>query len=342
MVLASGQIVDTIRQFGAIEADFATSDVMVVGNILHSLVNTISKSSAEAKTTIAKENFIRDQIGYLQWAGIEIRSRDKGCILRFFKLAIIPILLHYNIDLQFIVDNSLNCSSCAETNTIHRQQWEFLSLKKTSVEDVLGDVLADLFGQTLQKKVCPRCSDEGLHYTSLSIINCPKHLFVYCEPTEAIEQNVFKLTPHVDIYKIISSNITFTRSYSRYTLQSFITFYKKNDVHHYFTFARQKEDWFCLDDMNVKVVSSSSLFQNPAKCQPIVLAHYIRPSETDVFSVALFNVFTNFSQQKPTLPSTLSLNAAASYFAQNNPLGHNSLNLVVIKRLSCASCKRGM
>jgi len=168
------------------------------------------------------------------------------------------------------------------------------------------------------------------------------HLFVYCESTATSEQNVFKLTPHIDISKIISSNVTFTRSYSLYTLQSFITFGKtKNGFRHYFAFARYKDDWFKLDDMNVKLVASSSIFQDEAKCQPIILAHYVRPSETDVFSTALFNVFTNFCPDKPTLPPTLSLHDAANYFAQRNLYQQNLLNLVVIKRFYCASCKRG-
>jgi hypothetical protein len=343
MVLASGQIVGKIRHFYHVGADPTDSDaISIVGMLLANMVNKIDSDSAEGKKAIVKDISISSDMTYLRWAGIDISYRDKDCVFKFFNVGIVPLLLHYDIDLQFTIDNSLKCSSCAKISIIQRQTWNFLLVQRTNVEDSLDDVLAELFGEMLEKKACPNCCDEGPHYISLSIINCPKHLFIRCAPPEGFEQNMFQLTPHIDISKIISSHVPFTHSYSHYTLQSFITFYKKKDFHHFFTYVRRKGDWFILDDMDAKIISPSSIFQNQAKYQPIVLAHYIRPSETDVFSAALFNIFTNFSQQKPTLTPTLSLNDAMNYFAKNNLFQTNPLNVVIIKYLKCTKCERGI
>ncbi|CAF4930567.1 unnamed protein product, partial [Rotaria sp. Silwood2] len=61
------------------------------------------------------------------------------------------------------------------------------------------------------------------------------------------------------------------------------------------TYARSKQDWYCLNDTNITLVKSSSIFEDQAKDQPVMMAHFTRPSELDVFSSALWNVFTNFS-----------------------------------------------
>jgi hypothetical protein len=295
----------------------------------------------DVSRAIIKNEYISQQIGYIQWAGFKTHSRDINCVINFFSSAIVPTLLFHNTDLRFTIENLMECSSCAEFSIITRQSLNFLVVQQTGVQGSLDTVMADLFGRTVEKKVCPKCSDEGLHYNSLSIIHCPKHMFVRCEPTSTLDQKVFELTPHIDISKIISSTISFTSSYSRYTLQSFITFYEKNEARRYFTYARHKDDWYCINNMDVKLVTSSSIFQDETKCRPIVLAHYVRPSETDVFSMALFNVFTNFSPQKPTLPPTLSLNDASNYFAKNNIFNHNPLNLIIVKRFDCSKCRKG-
>ena len=110
------------------------------------------------------------------------------------------------------------------------------------MEDVLDNIIAELFGKTLQNQKCSKCFDNGQHYTSLSITNCPKHLFVRSQLVGTTVQNAFILTPHVNISKIISKNIIYTRSYSIYTLRSFITFYEKKKERQYITYARKKQD----------------------------------------------------------------------------------------------------
>ncbi|CAF4155274.1 unnamed protein product, partial [Rotaria magnacalcarata] len=116
-----------------------------------------------------------------------------------------------------------------------------------------------------------------------------------------------KLTTHVDFAQIISRNVACTRSYSRYTLQSFIVFHDEDDDGHYMTFAQHKGDWYRLNDMNITIVRASTVFDDQLKNEPVMLAHFTRPSEIDIFSIALWNIFTNFAPTTTTLPSNLSL-----------------------------------
>lgn len=341
MLLASGHIVETVRRFGPVEADLATTRVMVIGNILNDLVNRHIKFHTEASKTIVKQNYINENIGYLRYSGIDIRTGQNNCLFDFFQSAIIPTLLFYNIDLQYVINISIECSSCKEISIVSEQTWDYLLVHQTADEATLDNVVQDLFGPTLQKKLCPKCLNNNQHQTSLSIMNCPKDLFIRFDPIVSAGQKRPKLTTHVDFANIISTNITYTRSYSRYTLQSFIVFNGKDDNGHYMTYARHKDDWYCLNDMNVDVVRSSSLFGDQAVSQPVMLAHFTRPSEIDVFSLALWNVFTNFSSLNFTLPPSLSLNDAAIFFSKRHIIENNPLNLLCMKLFECPICKRG-
>lgn len=93
--------------------------------------------------------------------------------------------------------------------------------------------------------------------------------------------------------------------------------------------------------MNITLIKSSSLFGDRAERQPVVFAHFIRPSNVDTFSNALWNVFTNFSHCNIELPPILSLNDAAALFSKKNIIANNPLNLTVIKRFDCRKCEKG-
>ncbi|CAF4791551.1 unnamed protein product, partial [Rotaria socialis] len=181
---------------------------------------------------------------------------------------------------------------------------------------------------------------NDLHPTSISILNCPKHLFVHLDPHVTNDTKRPKLTTHVDFGKILSNNVIYTRSYSRYTLQSFIVIDGKDNTAHNMTYARSKQDWYCLNDTNITLVKSSSIFGDQAKHQPVMMAHLTRPSDIDVFSIALWNVFTNFSPINISLTPNLSLNDAVNYFAKYNLIENNPLSLVVVKFLNCSICKK--
>ncbi|CAF1364689.1 unnamed protein product [Adineta steineri] len=339
MVFASRNLVETITQFGSIPASASVSDaITVTGSILHSFVT--KSSYVEGKDAVVVAESIGQLLGHLRWAGVKICSRDNECVFKFFVTAIVSTLLYYKVDLQFTLNTSMECSSCGISSIITTQICDFLLLQKIGTEDILDNVVADLFGRTLQKYTCPECSDEGPHYSSMILSNCSKHFFVRPQSAGATAHNVFRLTPRINISKIISNKIIHTSSYARYTLQSFITFYEKNKDRQYVTYTRKKEGWFRLDDMDVKVITSTSIFQDEFKCLPVVLAHYIRPSETDVFSTTLFNVLTNFSRPQPVLLPTLSLNDAVNYFVQKNIIENNPLTLVVVKYYNCAFCKK--
>ncbi|CAF4905381.1 unnamed protein product, partial [Rotaria magnacalcarata] len=48
------------------------------------------------------------------------------------------------------------------------------------------------------------------------------------------------------------------------------------------TYARSKQHWYCLNDTNITLVKSSSIFGDQAKHQPVMMAHLTRPSDIDV------------------------------------------------------------
>ncbi|CAF3132203.1 unnamed protein product [Rotaria sp. Silwood2] len=87
--------------------------------------------------------------------------------------------------------------------------------------------------------------------------------------------------------------------------------------------------------MDKIIVRSSSLFGDQAESQPIVIPHFTRPSNINVFSLALWNVFTNYSSINLTLPSNLCLNDAVNYFVKHFLIDDNPLNFVVIKFYQC-------
>jgi hypothetical protein len=341
MILASGHIVAKIGAVGLIHADTATSVVMVNSNLLYALVNK-HKRSTEKGRTIVEQSCIDDHIGYLRWAGINIRPGKNNCVFDFFHSAIAPTLEFYDIDFSFVIAVSIECCSCEKVNTVERQTWDCLLVSQATVQDNLENVMAELFGPTLQRKICPECFNDGPHRTSLSLMNCPKNLFVRFHPTTTTGHINHKLSCHVDFTKILSKKIISTRSYSRYTLQSFITHNGTDDNGHYVTFARKKSDWYRLDDMNISLMKPSSLFNDPAERPPVVLAHFTRPSNIDIFSTALWNVFTNFARCNLVFPSNVSLNDAASYFAKHKIIENNPLNFMAVKRFDCPICKRGI
>lgn len=339
MILVSGDIAKAFCDQQSIGSINTPSKIMITSIILCHLVEKTDRT--DPNRAIVKEQYIKDQLGYLGWANVQILSHHSDCVFQFFNTAIAETLAYYNIDLNIAIETLVECSSCGELSIINPSITNCLAVIESHVNDTLDVVVAELFKDTEPKCVCPKCFIESTHKKTMLIGSCPKHLFVYCHLPAASNTSLFKLTPHVNISQIITDNVIYTNSYSRYTLQAFITFNEKNNTRHYFTYARYKEDWYCINDMDVKVVQSASIFGDENKRLPIVLAHYTRPSETDVFSTALFNIFSNFSPQKISLPPTLSLNEAVNYFAKNNIFNYNPLNLAVLKYLDCSKCKKG-
>ncbi|CAF3760562.1 unnamed protein product, partial [Rotaria sp. Silwood1] len=253
--------------------------------------------------------------------------------------SIVPMLLFYDIDFQYVLDKSMQCSSCKKLISITQQTWDYLLVNQTTNEETIDSIMTDLFGPVLAMQLCLNCLKNDLHPTSMSILNCPKHLFLQFDPRVTNNRKRPKLTAHVDFAKILSNNVICTRSYSCYTLQSFIVFNGTDDNGHYMTYARFKQDWYCLNDTDITLVKSSSIFEDHAKDHSVMMAHFTRPSEIDVFSSALWNVFTNFSPINVSLTPHLSLNDAANYFAKHYLIENNPLNLVVIKVFNCSICK---
>ena len=172
--------------------------------------------------------------------------------------------------------------------------------------------MADLFGPVLDMQLCLTCLKNDLHPTSMSILNCPKHMFLRFDSFVAENRKRPKLTTHVDFAKILSTNVICTRSYSRYTLQSFIVFNGTDNHGYYMTYARFKQDWYCLNDTNMTLVKSSSIFED----QSVMMAHFTRPCELDVFSSALWKVFTDFSPIKYIINITFIIECCCKLFCK--------------------------
>ena len=60
-------------------------------------------------------------------------------------------------------------------------------------------------------------------------------------------------------------------------------------------------------------MKASSIFEDQAKDLSVMMAHLTRSCELDVFSSALWSVFTNFSPINVSLPPHLCSNDAANY-----------------------------
>ena len=341
MLLATGHIVDTIRRLGQIDEDRASNRVLVIGSLLF---HTLKRYDNHVKTQddiIVNEKYMKDIIGYLAFAGLKVEPGRRAYVLEFFDSAIAPLLRFYGLQFETVIDAQIECSSCKDTSTYLKHNWNCIFMPQAASEDAFDKVLEELFSRTPVKKICPKCAHDGDHQGFFSLMNCPKDLFVGYDPTNTPGQKRHTLTTHVDLTRSMSRNIVFTRSYSRYTLQSFITFHGKDNAGHFMTYAQQKGEWFRLNDMSVTPVAHSSLFGEQAETQPIVLAHFVRPSITDVFSIALWNVFTNFSPVNAVLPPTLSLNDAADYFSRTELIGDTLLDFIVLKWFACTICRTG-
>ncbi|CAF1412635.1 unnamed protein product [Adineta ricciae] len=341
MILASGNITQAIERIGYIEGDFVSTKVLSMVNMLNTLVNKQARQGNDDERRVVKQNMISEHLLHLRWAGINIRPGLFNCVFDFFEAAIIDVLEFYDIDFNFVLDIFIECSSCKKVSSIDRHTWSYLLVTEPIVEERLEDVMANVFGETLGKKTCPQCLKDDLHTTSMSMLNCPKNLFIRFHASTTTEHDNHVMESHVDFTKLVSKNVIFTRSYARYTLQSFITFTGKDGTGHYVIYVRRKDDWYRLNDTNITLIKSSSLFGDRADRQPVVFAHFTRPSNIDIFSKALWNVFTNFSPCNIQLLPTISLNDAIAYYSKQDILNKNLLNFAVAKRFYCPNCRKG-
>ena len=340
MILSSGQIVEAITRMGYVDGDLVPSVVMVICNYLHALT-TKHKNHTKKGKTIVDQSFISDHLGYLQWAGVKINLRRYNCVYDFFLAAIVPSLEYYDINFNFNINISMKCSSCNKVSMLSTQTWNHLLITTSTVNNDLADILANLYAPTDQNEQCPQCTYAGNQQVSLAIAKFPKQLFIRFHATTTTGHNGHKLSPHIDFFKVISDHIVYTRSYCRYTLQSFIVFTGQDDAGHYYTIANRNKEWYKLDDDKISILPTRAVFGSHEDRPPAIFALYTRPSNKDVFSIAMWNVFTNFEQCTLTLPPMLSLNDAIDYFAKHDPLNNNPINFAVLKQFQCSYCKKG-
>ncbi|CAF1437308.1 unnamed protein product [Adineta ricciae] len=321
MILSSRQIVEAIIRMGPVNADVEPWVVMVVANILHSLMNK-HKSRNKIGKTIVDQKFISEQLLHLVSAGVNIRIGKYNCMVDFFLAAIIPSLGFSGIDFQSNINISLQCRTCNKKSIISTEIWDYILVTTSTVHDILANILTEVFASAPHNTECPQCTHNDSQPVSLEIAKFPKHVFVRFHATT---------TQH-------SEHIVCTRSYCRYTLQSFVVFTGRDGEGHYYTLANRKNEWYKLDDDKITILPQRTIFDQQSDRPPAVLAHYTRPSNKDVFSIALWNVFTNFTRCSMTLPPNLSLNDAADYFAKHDSLNNNPMNFAILKQFNCSHC----
>ena len=318
-----------------------STSIITITSVLQRLIKRQEKENAPPERTIVKSPYILEHINYLRVDGLNIRSGRQNCLFDFFEAAIVPTLSYHEIEFKLMMEVNLECSSCMQVSRVDEHWWNYLLIPQISSEDNLENVIFNLFGATAQKKTCPKCSDGADHQTSLSLATCPRNLFLRFDPIIVTGKKRVNLMRHIDLTKIVSDKIIHTSSYGRYTLQSFIIFNGSDDKGHFVTFTQKKGEWYRLDDLDISLVQPSNLFDNADHPPPVLLAHYIRPLDDDIFSVALWNVFTNFSPLDQTPPASLSLNDEVMLFGKSGLVKDNPMNLIVIKYLLCPRCKTG-
>lgn len=342
MLLASGNIVDTFRRSDGIDIDLMSITVTTITSMLSNLIKRQDKPDRSDERSIVKNSYIMDHINYLRSAGHNFCFGTQNCLFDFFHSAIVPNLLHHEIEHQVIMEAEIECSVCKQRSTEDRQYWEYILVPQISFDNSVERTIVDLFHSTLKKTICPKCSHNGDQHYSLSIVSFPRNLFLRFDPQVTSGNKRTRLMNHIDLAKIISKKIVNTPSYAQYTLQSFVVFYGSDAKGHFVTYAQKQGEWYRLDDMNISLVQSSTVFGDQNDPQPVILAHYSRPLNEDIFSIALWNVLTNFDSPNRMLPPTLSLNDAVTLFAKTNIIQNNPLNLVVIKSLACCRCRAGI
>ena len=340
MILSSGNIVEAITRTDRVDGDLTSSIIMFVCSYLNSLSEKHKRLTEEART-IVDQKFISEHIGFFIWAGVKIRLRKYNSVFEFFQAAIVPALKHYGIDFTFHLNMNMHCNSCKKSSIISTQTWDYLLILFASVDNNFVDILCEMYGPTPQNSRCSMCLFNGLQEVSLSIAKFPKHLFVRFHATTTTGNKQHKLSPHIDLWPITSDHVVFTRSYCRYTLQSFTVFTGEDDAGHYYTIANRNNEWYKLDDDKISIIPADTIFGSREDRPPAMFALYTRPSNKDVFSTALWNIFTNFTQCTVTLPPLLSLNDAVDYFAKYNVLNKNLLNFAVLKQFQCSHCNKG-
>ncbi|CAF3639113.1 unnamed protein product [Rotaria sp. Silwood1] len=339
MLLASGHLVQTVRRVGLMDNDLTPDHIYQFSTALYYLVKR-DEHMTEARRIINDE-IIKNTINCLTWCGFEVQQSKPPSVLDFFKCIVAPTLLHYEIDLKISLATMIQCSSCSQISILNQQPCDYLLVQPTTTENTLPDVLTDLFGPVSTKNNCPKCLNNKNNMSSFSLMNCPKFLFIHV-PTDVTDgTKTFKLTEHINLTSIMPNDLIFTYSYTRYTLQSFIIRPKNNDSEHYVTYARYRNDWYKLEDMKTTIINYETIFGEKAPTQSIILANFIRSSSKDVFSSALWNVFTNFSQEQPSLIPTLRLNDAIEYFTKYDPSKANVLDFAAAKSFTCSVCGKG-
>ena len=121
-------------------------------------------------------------------------------------MAIVSTLLFYDIDFQYVLDKSMRCTSSKRISSVTQQIRNYLLV---TLEETIDSSMADLFGPILNIQLCLICLKNDLHPTSVSILNCPKHLFLGFDPLMTENRKRPKLTPHVNFQQILSNNILF-------------------------------------------------------------------------------------------------------------------------------------
>ena len=157
MLLASGHIVEKIRKFYIIDDDLVACKVMILSTMVNVFISKSINCHADGRKAIINKSFIIEQFRYLRWAGFNIETYKQYCVFDFFQIAIVPMLLFYDIDFQYVLDKSMQCSSCKKLISITQQTWNYLLVSQITNEETIDIIMADLFGPVLDMQLCLNC-----------------------------------------------------------------------------------------------------------------------------------------------------------------------------------------
>ena len=87
----------------------------------------------------------------------------------FFLTAIVPMLLSYDIDFQYVLDKTIQCSSCKKSISATQRTWDYLLVDQTTNEEAIDNIMADLFGPVLYMQLSYLFKKRPSSYINVNI-----------------------------------------------------------------------------------------------------------------------------------------------------------------------------
>ena len=87
----------------------------------------------------------------------------------FFQTAIVPMLLLYDIDFQYVLNKTIQCSSYKTSISVTQQTWDYLLANQTTNEETIDNIMADPFGLVLDMQLSYLFKKRPSSYINVNI-----------------------------------------------------------------------------------------------------------------------------------------------------------------------------